>query len=182
MATGDLEQKCKKTIEHLRKELTRLRTGRANSSLLDTIQVEYYGSYVPILQMGLINSPEPRVITVQVYDASAIDAVEKAIRQSELGLNPSRDGSMLRIIIPALNDERRKEMLKLLNKIGEEAKVGIRGNRRDEKDIVKASLKSKEISEDESRKLEQDIQKITDRFEKEIDDIVASKSKEISEV
>lgn len=178
----EFENNCKKSIEHLKKEMAKLRSGRASASLLDGVQVEYYGATVPLIQLGMINTPEPRVISIQVYDGSAVDSVEKAIRNSGLGLNPSRDGSTLRINIPALTNERRKELLKVLNGMKEDAKVGVRAHRREEMDVVKASVKNKDISEDEAKRAENEIQKITTKYESEIDVLVAAKEKEMSEI
>lgn len=179
MTAKDFEQKSKKSIEHYKAQLQKLRSGRAAPSLLETIQVEYYGSMVPLQQLGMINSPEPRVLTVQIYDAGATEAVEKAIRSSELNLNPQREGNFLRINIPPLNEERRKEMVKKLGKMSEEEKVKIRGLRREALDVIK---KSKELSEDDVRRAEAEIQKVTDKFIAEVDTITAGKEKEILEV
>lgn len=179
MSTPEFEQKCKKAIEHLKDQLKKLRTGRASPALLENIHVDYYGSSVPLIQLGLINSPEPRMLTVQVFDAGAVDAVDKAIRTSELSLSPQREGNLLRVSIPALNEERRKEMTKKLGKMGEETKVSIRNLRREAIDAVK---KQKEVSEDAIRKTEAEIQKITDKYVAEVDVATAAKEKEIMEV
>lgn len=178
----DLESKCKGTIEHFKKELGKMRTGRASSGLLEGITVEYYGSQVPLIQLGMINTPEPRLITIQVFDGSAVDAVEKAIKQSELGLNPSRDGSLIRLNIPPLNEERRKELIKKLHKVGEENRVTVRGHRRDAIDVLKKQEKAKEISEDDVRRGQDEIQKITDRYIAEVDAALQAKEKEMLEV
>lgn len=179
---GDLEGKCKKTIEHYKKDLGRVRTGRASTSLLEGIQVDYYGSMVPIIQVGMINAPEPRLITVQVYDNKAVEAVEKAIQQSELGLNPARDGNIIRIAIPALTEDRRKELIKKLHKMAEETKVALRNHRRDSIDLLKKQEKGKEISADDLRRGQDEIQKITDKHIAEIDTLLAGKEKELMEV
>lgn len=178
----DLENKCKGTMDHFKKELGRMRTGRASSGLLEGITVEYYGSQVPLIQLGMINTPEPRLITIQVFDGGAVDAVEKAIKQSDLGLNPSRDGSLIRLNIPPLNEERRKELIKKLHKAAEENRVTMRGHRRDAIDMLKKQEKSKEISEDDVRRGQDEIQKITDRYIAEIDVALQSKEKEMLEV
>lgn len=184
MAGGftELDTKCKKSVEHFKKELGKVRTGRASASLLDGLMVEYYGSQVPLLQLGMISVPEPRMITVQVYDAGACESIEKAIRAAEMGLNPSRDGGLIRIPIPALNEERRKDLVKLLHKMGEEVKVALRNHRRDSIDDLKKREKSKEASADDVRRGQDEVQKITDRHTKDVDILVAGKEKEIMEV
>lgn len=179
MSIGDLESNCKKAIEHLKKEAGKLRGGRASSSMLDSVQVEYYGSMVPLIQMGMVNCPEPRLITVQVYDGGAVDAVEKAIRNAELGFNPMREGNLLRIPVPALTNERRKDLSKLLSKLGEETKVSIRQHRREEIDAIKAKLKDKELSEDAAKREEQDVEKIKAKYEAEVETVIEAKSKEL---
>lgn len=179
---GAFEDRCKKAIEHYKKELTKLRTGRAAPSLLEGVQVEYYGSSVPLIQLGMINAPEPRLLTVQVYDGGAVEAVERAILQADLGLNPARDGSMIRIAIPTLSEDRRKELVKKLHKSAEEAKVGLRGLRRDENEALKKQEKDKKISEDDSRRGQEEIQKILDRYSLEVDSITKAKEKEIMAV
>lgn len=175
----ELEAQCKATVEHFRKELHKTRTGRAQSGLLDTIHVDYYGSSVPLIQLGLINTPEPRVITVQVYDAAAVEAVDKAIRQANIGLNPQREGALLRMMIPALTEERRKEIVKGLHKMAEESRVGIRSHRRESIDGLKKREKAKEISEDDVRRQQDEIQKVTDKFIAEIDVLLTAKEKEL---
>lgn len=178
----DLEDKCKKTVEHHKKELGRVRTGRAHTSLLEGVSVDYYGSQVPLIQMGMVNAPEPRMITVQVFDASAVEAVEKAIQSSELGLNPSRDGSLLRINIPALTEERRKELIKKMGKMAEESKVTLRNHRREAIDAMKKKEKDKELSADDVKRGEGEVQKILDKYTKEIDVVTQAKEKEMMEV
>ncbi|MBX7145036.1 MAG: ribosome recycling factor [Oligoflexia bacterium] len=178
----DLEQKCKKTAEHFRKELQRLRTGRASASLLEGLTVEYYGSTVPLIQLGMINAPEPRLLTIQVYDGGACEAIEKAIKTSDLGLNPARDGTLLRIPIPALTEERRKELVKKTHKMAEEVKVILRNHRRDTLDALKKQEKDKAVSADDVRRGSDEIQKITDKATAEVDQAVAQKEKEIMEV
>ena len=153
-----------------------MRGGRASSQMLEGIMVDYYGSQTPIRQLGMINTPEPRLITIQVYDGGAVDGVEKAIRQADLGLNPARDGNLIRVNIPALTEERRKELIKKLHKMGEETKVAIRNHRRDSIDEIK---KDKSISEDESRRLQEDIQKVVDAAGKDADAVIAAKEKEM---
>lgn len=179
---SELDTNCKKSVEHFKKDLGRVRTGRAHTSLLDGLQVEYYGSNVPLLQLGMVNAPEPRLITIQVYDGAACEAIEKAIQQSDLGLNPNRDGSMIRINIPPLTEERRKDLIKKLHKMGEEIKVVIRNHRRDSIDYLKKKEKAKEVSADDLRKGQEEVQKITDKYTKDIDSLIAVKEKEMLEV
>ncbi len=178
----ELDQNCKKAVEHFKKDLTKLRSGRATPALLESVVVDYYGSAVPLLQMGLINAPEPRLLTVQVYDASAVEAVEKAIIQANLGFNPSRDGALIRIAIPPLNEERRKQLIKKLHEMGEDAKVAIRSVRRAAMDSVKEQEKKKVISEDQSRKDQESPQKVIDRSIADIDVLCAAKEKDMLEI
>lgn len=177
-----LDQDCKSAIEHLKKDTGRLRTGRASSSLVDGVMVDYYGSMVPLQQLGLVNTPEPRLITIQVYDGNAAESIEKAIRQADLGLNPARDGNLIRISIAALTEDRRKELVKKLHKMAEETKVGIRNHRREAIDELKAKEKKKEMSADELRRGQEEVQKVTDKFTADVDSIVTAKEKEILEV
>lgn len=179
---AELEKDCKAAIEHAKKELGRLRTGRASTSLLEGIMIEYYGAQVPLIQLGMINSPEPRMLTVQVYDTGAVEAVEKAIRGADLGLNPARDGNLIRVPLPSLTEERRKELAKKLSKLAEETKVGIRNHRRDTIDVLKKKEKAKEMSSDELKRALDEVQKITDRYISEVDVITSAKEKEIMEV
>lgn len=176
------QEKMEKTLEHLKKELSKIRTGRAQASILDDIKVEYYGQMMPISQLATINIPEPRMIIIQPWDSSAISAIEKAILKSELGINPSNDGKSIRLIIPPLNEERRKELIKFSKKIGEENKIAIRNERRDAIEKIKNEEKNKAISEDESKRLQKEIQDLTDSYIKKIDDLLALKEKEILEV
>lgn len=176
------EERMDKAITALKKELATLRAGRASSSLLDKVIVEYYGSMTPVNQLANINTPDPRTLLIQPWDKSSVGAIEKAIQKSELGLTPSNDGSVIRINIPALTEERRHELVKLVKKHGEEAKVAIRNVRRDANDEIKKKEKSAEISEDESRRFQEEIQKRTDHFVAEVDKVLASKEKEVLEV
>jgi ribosome recycling factor len=178
----ELRASCSSSIEHLKAEFGKMRSGRASTGLLEGVHVDYYGSQVPLIQMGLVNAPEPRLITVQVYDASAVEAVEKAIMQADLGLNPSREGALLRIVIPALTEERRKDLTKRIHKLGEETKVALRNHRRDCIDGLKKREKAKEISEDDLRRGQEEVQKIIDEHVKLVDDVVAKKEKELLEV
>lgn len=178
----ELKTKSDATIEHFRKELGRMRTGRASTGLLEGLTVDYYGSQVPLMQLGLISTPEARLVTVQVYDSGAVESVDKAIRQSDLGLNPSIEGNLLRINIPALTEERRKDLVKSLHKLAEESKIALRNHRRDMIDILKKQEKAKEISNDDLHRGQDDIQKITDQYIKDIEELLEQKEKEMMEV
>ena len=172
-------QKMDKTFEVFTKELTSLRTGRANSNMLDLIKVEVYGQKMPINQLGTITTPEPRTINIQVWDLNNVTLIDSAIKKSDLGLNPQIDGQLIRIPIPNLNEERRNELKKMIKTIGEKCKVSIRNIRREANDQLKTMLKSKDISEDDEKKFEKIVQKYTDDHVKKIDDKVVSKEKEI---
>jgi len=173
------DEKMKKSITVLKHELSSLKAGRANVSMLDRIRVESYGSLVPISQVANISSPEPRVLLIQPWDKSSMKDIEKAILKSDLGLNPSNDGSAIRLIIPELTEETRKNIIKIVKKTGEEAKVAIRSIRRDANDKIKALKKSSEITDDEAKKSEDIVQKETDKFIKELDKLIDIKEKEI---
>ena len=177
--TQDYNKKMNKTIEIFIKELTSLRTGRANANMLDLVKVDVYGQKLPINQLGTITTPEPRMINIQVWDLNNVNLIDSSIKKSELGLNPQIDGQLIRLPIPNLSEERRNEMKKLVKAMGEKCKVSIRNIRRDANDSLKNLLKKKEISEDEENKNEKEIQVITDKFIKLIDDKVSSKEKEI---
>lgn len=170
-----------KTIAALENELKRVRTGRASLALLDGIRADYYGTATPLDQMASLSVPESRLITIQPWDASAIKEIEKAILKSDLGLTPNSDGKLIRIAIPPLTEERRKELVKRVNKISEEHKVAIRNIRRDSNEMLKAFKKDGEISEDDAFKGQDEVQKITDEFIKKIDVIYGEKEKEILE-
>ena len=172
-------QKMDKTIEVFNKELTSLRTGRANASMLDLIKVDVYGQKMPINQIGTINTPEARMINIQVWDLNNVNLIDSAIKKSELGLNPQIDGQLIRLPIPDLSEERRNEIKKMTKTMGEKCKVSIRNIRREANDQLKNLLKSSKISEDEEKKFEKNIQKITDDHIKNIDEKVISKEKEI---
>ena len=172
-------QKMNKTIEIFDKELGSLRTGRANASMLDLVKVDVYGQKMPINQLGTITTPEPRMINIQVWDLNNVNLIDSSIKKSELGLNPQIDGQLIRLPIPDLSEERRNEMKKMVKAMGEKCKVSIRNIRREGNDSLKNLLKKKEISEDEEKKNEKEIQVITDKFIKLIDDKVSSKEKEI---
>ena len=171
--------KMDKAIEVFIKELSSLRTGRANASMLDLIKVDVYGQQMPINQVGSITTPEPRMINIQVWDANNVDLVDAAIQKSDLGLNPQIDGQLIRLPVPELNEERRIELKKLIKSIGEKCKVSIRNIRRDANEELKSQLKSKEISEDEEKLSEKNVQTITDNHIKTVDEKVLSKEKEI---
>ena len=177
--TQNYNQKMNKTIEIFIKELTSLRTGRANANMLDLIKVDVYGQKMPINQLGTITTPEPRMINIQVWDLNNVNLIDSSIKKSELGLNPQIDGQLIRLPIPNLSEERRNEMKKLVKTMGEKCKVSIRNIRREANDNLKNLLKKKEISEDDENKNEKEIQIITDKFIKLIDDKVSSKEKEI---
>tara|TARA_B100000029_G_scaffold409615_1_gene411238 strand:- start:698 stop:1249 length:552 start_codon:yes stop_codon:yes gene_type:complete len=173
------KEKMNKTIELFSKELSSLRTGRANASMLDLIKVDVYGQKMPINQLATITVPEPRTINVQVWDINNVSLIDSAIKKSELGLNPSIDGQLMRLPIPDLNEERRTELKKIIKSMGEKCKVSIRNIRREANDELKKLLKSKELSEDDEKKSEKNIQNITDTNIKLIDQKVVSKEKEI---
>lgn len=175
------EERMEKAIGALKRELTSLRAGRATPALLDRVQVEYYGAMTPVNQLANINTPDSRTLMIQPWDKSSLAAIEKAIMKSDLGLTPSNDGSMIRIVIPALTEERRAELVKMTKKFGEEAKVAIRNVRRDANDDIK-KLEKNGISEDESRGHQEVIQKFTDKYIGEVDKVLAAKEKEIMEV
>ena len=171
--------KMDKAIEVFSKELSSLRTGRANASMLDLIKVDVYGQQMPINQVGSITTPEPRMINIQVWDANNISLVDAAIKKSDLGLNPQIDGQLIRLPVPELNEERRTELKKLIKSIGEKCKVSIRNVRREANEELKKLLKSKEISEDEEKSHEKKVQIITDDHIKSVDEKVSLKEKEI---
>ena len=177
--TENYKQKMSKTIEVFNKELSSLRTGRANASMLDLVKVDVYGQKMPINQLGTITTPEPRVINIQVWDLNNVNLIDSSIKKSELGLNPQIDGQLIRLPIPDLSEERRNEMKKIVKTMGEKCKVSIRNIRREANDSLKSILKKKEISEDDEKKKEKEIQSLTDEHIKLIDDKVFSKEKEI---
>jgi len=172
-------QKMDKTFDVFTKELSSLRTGRANSSMLDIVKVDVYGQKMPINQLGSVTTPEPRMINVQVWDLNNVNLIDSAIKKSELGLNPQIDGQLIRLPIPDLSEERREEIKKMIKTMGEKCKVSIRNIRREANDDLKNLLKKKEISEDEEKKFEKIIQAFTDEHIKKIDTKVAGKEKEI---
>jgi ribosome recycling factor len=179
---GDLERRMNGAIEVLRKEFAGLRTGRASAALLEPVQVDAYGSKMPINQVGTVGVPDPRMLTVQVWDRSLVQAVEKAIRNAGLGLNPSSDGQTVRVPIPQLNEERRKELSRVANKYAEQARVAVRNVRRDGMEELKRLEKDHELSKDEHKLWSDEIQSMTDTRIKQIDDALAAKSAEIMQL
>jgi ribosome recycling factor len=173
------EQRMQKSIETLKHDLAKVRTGRAHTGLLDHIQVDYYGSMVPINQVANVGLGDARTITVQAWEKKMLPVIEKAIRESDLGLNPASSGDVLRVPMPPLTAERRKELTKVVHKEGETAKVAVRNLRRDANTHLKELLKKKEVSEDDEHRAQDDVQKLTDRYVAEIDKLIAEKEKEI---
>ena len=178
----EAEERMQKTISVYKDELQSIRAGRANPALLDKISVDYYGQITPLKQVGSISAPEPRLLVIQPWDPNLIPAIEKEILKSDLGLNPSNDGKVIRLVIPMLTEERRKELAKIVKKNSENAKVAIRNIRRDINDRIKKMEKDKEISEDDRRLGEEEIQKITDKYIEEIDSIKKNKEDELMEI
>ena len=175
------DEKMRKTIEVVKGDFASVRAGRANAGVLDRIQVEYYGTPTPIQQVASISTPDPRTLAIQPWDASILKAIEKAIQASDLGINPTNDGTTVRLVFPELTEERRKELVKDVKKKGEGAKVAVRNIRRDANDAFK-KLAKQDVSEDEIKELEEKIQKSTDKYIKEVDAAVDAKSKEIMTV
>jgi ribosome recycling factor len=178
----ELQANLEKGIEALKKDLGKVRTGRANVSILDGIRVDYYGTPTPLNQVASLNVPDPRLITIKPWEKSLIPEIEKTIRSAQLGLNPSSDGEIVRLPMPPLTEERRKELVKVVKKMAEEAKVALRGARRESNEMLKAFQKDKEITEDEEKQGLKKVQDATDAGVAKIDDIVAKKEKEILEV
>lgn len=176
------EEKMTKTINVLVKDLAAIRAGRANPAVLDKLTIEYYGTPTPLNQVAAVSTPEPRTLQIQPWDASTLKAIEKAIFASDLGLNPQNDGKSIRLNFPPLTEERRRELIKQVSKTGEDSKVALRNIRRDANDTFKDMKKKNEITEDGQKEAEEKMQKITDKFVKEVDGIVAKKSKELAEV
>jgi ribosome recycling factor len=171
-----------KAIEAQKKDLARVRTGRAATSLLDEIRVDYYGTPTPLNQVGTLAVPEARLITIQPWEKNLIPEIEKAILKSDLGLNPASDGTLIRIAIPPLTEDRRKEMVKMVRRMCEDTRISIRNVRRDANEALKKLEKNKDISEDELKRGEKEIQELTDQFIKKADEVVAAKEKEIMEI
>jgi ribosome recycling factor len=179
---NDLTKRMDGALATLNKEFGGLRTGRASTNLLDTVQIEAYGSMLPMNQVGNVTAPEARMLMVNVWDKTMVKAVEKAIRESDMGLNPAVDGQTIRVPIPAPSEERRKEMAKIAHKYAESAKVAVRNVRRDGMDELKKQEKEKKISEDEQHTQSDKVQKLTDEYVKKIDDLLAAKEKDIMSV
>lgn len=177
-----MEEKMVRTMEYLKQELLSLRTGRANPSLLDRIVVNYYGTDTPLNQLATVSAPESRMLMIQPYDKSAMSAIEKAILTSDLSLNPNNDGKVIRLNLPMLTEENRRDLTKVAKKIGEDQKVAIRNERRAANDILKKMEKDKECTEDELKQYEKIVQEITDKYIKEIDETIDAKTVEIMEV
>lgn len=185
MATDVMDnakERMNKTISVLQQKLGGLRAGRANPQVLDRILVDYYGSPTPINQLGNISVPEPRMLVIAPWDGKLIPAIEKALQKSELGINPANDGKVIRLVFPELTEERRKDLVKVVRKKGEESKVAIRAIRRDANEQIKAQKKNNELTEDDQKHLEEKIQKLTDELIRDIDRIIAEKEKEILSV
>ena len=182
MDLNNIEEKMKKTISVLQENLSEVRAGRANPAILNKIMISYYGVPTPINQVAGISVPEARMIVIQPWDASVLKAIEKAILASDIGLNPNNDGKVIRLNFPELTEERRKELVKDIKKIAEEARVSVRSIRRDGMDDLKNELKNSEISEDEKTDLEEKVQKLTDKYVAEIDKILEAKEKDIMNI
>ncbi|MBN1946323.1 MAG: ribosome recycling factor [Bradymonadales bacterium] len=178
---SELEERFEKIVTTFRRDLMKVRTGRANLGMLDGIKVEFYGTLTPLNQVGTMKVPDPRLITIQPWDKTLIGTIEKAIVASELGLNPSNDGNLIRIPIPPLTGERRQELVKIVKRQGEDTKVSIRAERREANDLVKELEKSSEIGEDDMRRGLDKIQKLTDKYIEEVDDVVREKERDILE-
>jgi ribosome recycling factor len=178
----ELEEKMKKTLKVLKEDLNGIRAGRANPALLDKIMVNYYGTPTPLKQIASVSAPEPRLLVIQPYDVSSIQSIEKAITQSDLGINPSNDGKLIRLAIPQLTEERRKELNKIVRKTGEETKIALRNLRRETNDKLKKMEKDNELNEDNLKKAEDEVQKITDKYVGTVEEYVEQKEKEMLEV
>ena len=176
------EEKMQKTIEHVKADFASVRAGRANAGVLDRIMVEYYGTPTALNQVAAISSPDPRTLTIQPWDATLMRAIEKAIQTSDLGINPQNDGRVIRLTFPQLTEDRRKELVKQVKKYAEESKVAMRNIRREAMDVLKKSEKKNEITEDDLKKLEKELQDITDKRCKELDELTAKKEKELMAV
>jgi ribosome recycling factor len=178
----ETEEKMKKVIEVFRKDLAGLRAGRATPALLDKISVDYYGTMTPVSQLANISTPEPRLLIIQPWDKKSIASIEKAIMKSDLGMTPVNDGNVIRLAVPHLTTERRNDLVKLIKKNAEDERVVIRNLRRDANEMIKKGEKDKLISEDEAKKAQDDVQKLTDKYIKEVDQVTANKEKEVMEV
>ncbi len=179
---NEAKDRMNKSIAVMKKEFGSLRAGRANAQVLDKVTVDYFGTPTPINQLGNISSPEPRLLVISLWDPKVLNDVEKAIQKSDIGINPSNDGKVIRLVFPELTEERRKELVKIVHKKGEEAKVAVRSIRRDTNEHIKKLKKSNEITEDDQKTMEEDAQKLTDDIITQIDKLIADKEKEILEV
>jgi ribosome recycling factor len=182
MDTAAVQARMEKTVESLKKDLAKIRTGVASPAMLDGVYVDYYGTPTPISHVGSISVPEPRVLAIQPFEKNMLEAIEKAILMSDLGLNPSNDGAIIRLSLPILTTERRKELAKKVRGVGEDAKVGVRNIRRDENDSIKKQGKEESLSEDDIKGQMSEVQDITDSYIKKLEEIVADKEKDILEV
>ena len=176
------EEKMKKSIESVKNDFAAVRAGRANAAVLNRISVDYYGTPTPIQQVGSVASPDPRTLVITPWDGSLLRAIEKAILESDLGINPQNDGKCIRLSFPQLTEERRKELIKQVKKYAEDAKVAVRNVRRDAVDFVKKAQKKGELTEDDQKKAEKDIQDLTDKFTKRVDEMCGKKEKELMEI
>ena len=176
---GSSKQRMEKAIEAFKKDISKVRTGRANPSILDDLTIEYYGAQTPMKQLAKVSTPDPRTLMISPYDKSCLSAIEKAINASDLGLPPNSDGQVIRLNIPELTEERRKELVKDLKKRAEEAKIAIRNIRRDGNDLVKKAEKEKDISEDDCKKEQDRIQNLTDKYVEKVDEILKHKEEDI---
>jgi len=176
------EERMDKAIQALRRDLTSVRAGRASASMLDKVTVEYYGSQMPVNQVATVTSPEPRQLVIAPWDKGMLSEIEKAIQKSDLGLNPTNDGAVIRLIIPQLTEQRRQELVKVVRKMAEESRVAVRNIRRDANDDLKKMEKAGDSSEDDAHRLQERIQALTDRFVGEIDKMAVTKEKEVTEV
>ena len=185
MNNGDYKEfsaKMEKTVEVMQSDFASVRAGRANAAVLDQIRVDYYGTPTPVQQIGTISSPDPRTLIIQPWESSLLREIEKTIQTSDLGINPQNDGRVIRLVFPQLTEERRKELAKQVKKYGEDSKVAVRNIRRDAMEKFKAQKKKSEITEDDFKNIEKDMQKITDDFVKKIDELVAKKDKELQSI
>ncbi len=178
----ELKSEMDDKIAAFKKELAKVRTGRASLNVLDSVRVDYYGAPTPLNQVATMNIPESRLITVQPWDANVIGDIEKAIMKADLGLNPNSDGKIIRIAIPPLTEERRKELVRTVKRMGEDCKVAVRNSRRDTNELLKDMEKEKEISQDDMHRGRDEVQKVTDDFIKKVDEVLAAKEKEILEI
>ena len=174
-----LDEQMSKAIKSLQREFTKVRTGRANANILDGVSVDYYGSQTPVNQLGQVSTPEARLLQIQPFDKTILGEIEKSIINANLGVTPSNDGNFIRIQFPALTEEKRKDLVKEVKKMGEDAKIAIRNSRRDQNEVVKKAEKNKEISEDDLKKFQDEIQKVTDKYVGDVDKIVEAKEKEL---